>query len=316
MEGNSGPRSTTTASAGSVKHKPANTAKRHARRPSRQLRPGWKKRVSIITMSSGIDVPTSRSIAIACTATAWRNSGREVPPITPAAPEATPPSPCRPWASPTTTGVPMAPNDTGLLSAINARTTAAKGVRPSATSNGAVIAAGVPKPAAPSRKAPNSQAIRITCARGSGEMCMKPSRIAAIAPLAVRIFSRRMAPSTIHRIEAAMITPSIDAASTWTAGTPQNTTLAAAVRTRLRGMAVAAGRRRMTSRPRTASSGVSAATTIPAIQPRKTRTGTVACKSTLCVTLPIISREKPRRPCEAMKMTSHFFFRAASTIPS
>lgn len=49
---------------------------------------------------------------------------------------------------------------------------------------------------------------------------------------------------------------------------------------------------------------------------RYTNTGTVACDSTFCVTLPIISLERPRRPCEAMKITSHFLFLAASTMPS
>ncbi len=171
---------------------------------------------------------------------------------------------CNPCIRPTATGVPMAPNDTGLLSATRASVTAAIGRNPSATRSGAVTAAGVPKPAAPSRNAPKSQAITMTCTRGSGEMRANPRRIAAIAPPAVRTLRSRMAPNTIQRMEAAISTPSIDAARTRRTGTPQAATPTPAVRAKLNGIAAAAGRRNTTRRTRTASSGVSAARIIVA----------------------------------------------------
>ena len=49
---------------------------------------------------------------------------------------------------------------------------------------------------------------------------------------------------------------------------------------------------------------------------RYTTTGSLECVSTFCVTLPMISAEILRRPCEAMKITSHFCFFAALMIPS
>ena len=102
----------------------------------------------------------------------------------------------------------------------------------------------------------------MTCARGSGVTRMNPFRIAAIAPLSVRTFKRRMAPNTIQRIDAAMTTPSIDAASTCRTGTSQTRMLTPAVIARLNGMAVAADKRRITRSPKTASSGVRAANSI------------------------------------------------------
>ena len=49
---------------------------------------------------------------------------------------------------------------------------------------------------------------------------------------------------------------------------------------------------------------------------RYTITGIVECDNTFCVTLPMISRERPRRPCEAMKIASHLRFFAAAMMPS
>ena len=174
------------------------------------------------------------------------------------------------------TGVPRAPNETGLLSATSARTTAAMGEKPSAVSSGAVIAAGVPKPAAPSRKAPNSQAMITTWARGSGVMRVKPIRMASRAPLAASTLSRAIAPNTIHNIETAITTPSRVAASTSRTGTLQTKRLTVAVTARLSGMALTAGRRSTTSSPSAASSGASAAAMVSNAIASRGRAGAAA----------------------------------------
>ena len=86
-----------------------------------------------------------------------------------------------------------------------------------------------------------------------------PSRMAVMAPPAVRTLSRKIAPKTIQTIDAAITVPSVAAARTWITGTRQMTTLTRAVTRRLIGIATAAGKRSMTSSPRTAMSGASAA---------------------------------------------------------
>lgn len=161
-----------------------------------------------------MSVPTRTSIAIACTATSCSNAPTGRSPIAATTIGAKAGPSCRPCASPMTMGVPTAPNETGLLLATSASTTAAIGESPIATRSGAVIAAGVPKPATPSRKAPNSQAMITTCTRGSGVMRMKPARMTSIAPLAVSVLSRRIAPKTIQRMDAAIHKPSKTAATT------------------------------------------------------------------------------------------------------
>jgi hypothetical protein len=67
-------------------------------------------------------------------------------------------------------GVPRAPKATGAVFAINDSPQAARGLKPSCIRMAAVMATGVPKPAAPSKNAPNAKAIRITCILGSGAM--------------------------------------------------------------------------------------------------------------------------------------------------
>lgn len=64
-------------------------------------------------------------------------------------------------------GVPTAPKVTGMLLNIKVIMTAAIGRKPRYTSRGAVRAAGVPKPAAPSIKALNVKPIRSACRRAS-----------------------------------------------------------------------------------------------------------------------------------------------------
>ncbi len=85
--------------------------------------------------------------------------------------------------TPTSIGVPTAPNETGVDWMISVTMTAAMAGKPMATSSGAAMAAGVPKPEAPSISEPNSQAMMIACTRRSGEIEVKPLRIARIAPL-------------------------------------------------------------------------------------------------------------------------------------
>ncbi len=67
-----------------------------------------------------------------------------------------------------------------------------------ATSSGAAMAAGVPKPEAPSMKQPNSQAMMMAWMRRSGLMVVKPARMAVIPPECLRVFSSRIAPKMIH----------------------------------------------------------------------------------------------------------------------
>ena len=61
-------------------------------------------------------------------------------------------------AMPTRIGVPTAPKVTGVLWMINVHMTAASAGKPRARSKGPATAAGVPKPDAPSIKAPNIHA--------------------------------------------------------------------------------------------------------------------------------------------------------------
>ena len=70
-----------------------------------------------------------------------------------------------------------------MLWMIRVTMTAAIAGKPMATSSGAAIAAGVPKPDAPSISEPNSQAMMMHCTRRSGEIRVKPPRMARMAPL-------------------------------------------------------------------------------------------------------------------------------------
>ncbi len=102
-------------------------------------------------------------------------------------------------------GVPIAPKVTAVLWIIIPTITAAAAGKPSATSKGAAMAAGVPKPEAPSRKEPNSQAIRIIWTRRSGESWVNPARIDWTAPEYRRVLSNKRAPKMIRRRSA--VTP-------------------------------------------------------------------------------------------------------------
>ena len=64
-------------------------------------------------------------------------------------------------------GMPIAPKATGAVLAIRHMPAAYNGLKPRPTSNAADIATGAPKPAAPSKNAPNENAIKSACKRRS-----------------------------------------------------------------------------------------------------------------------------------------------------
>ena len=106
-----------------------------------------------------------------------------------------------------TIGVPTAPKETGVLWIIIPISTAANAGKPMATSKGAAIAAGVPKPEAPSIKVPKHQAMIIAWTLLSGEMLVKPWRITSIAPVYFNVLSRKIAPNTIHKTDTVITKP-------------------------------------------------------------------------------------------------------------
>ena len=74
-------------------------------------------------------------------------------------------------------GTPAAPKATGVEFNISVTIAAAIGGNPRPTSSGAASAAGVPKPATPSIKAPNIHPMMMTCIRLSSVILSKPSLI-------------------------------------------------------------------------------------------------------------------------------------------
>ena len=107
---------------------------------------------------------------------------------------------------------------TGVLCTIIPSMTAVMAGKPSATSNGAVIAAGVPNPDAPSMKLPKSQLMMMTWTLRSGVIFAKPARIAAMAPECFNVLSNRIAAKMMNRISNEMKSPWIDAAAIWATG--------------------------------------------------------------------------------------------------
>ena len=67
-------------------------------------------------------------------------------------------------------GVPSAPKATGAVLAMSDKPDAASGLKPRPMSIAAVTATGVPKPAAPSKKAPRQKAMNSNCRRRSSLM--------------------------------------------------------------------------------------------------------------------------------------------------
>ena len=66
-------------------------------------------------------------------------------------------------------GVPRAPKATGDVLASSASPAACSGLKPAPISSAAEMATGVPKPAAPSMKAPKQKAISSACMRRSAD---------------------------------------------------------------------------------------------------------------------------------------------------
>ena len=138
---------------------------------------------------------------------------------------------CKPPCTPTSSGVPTAPKDTGVDWMIMPNITADSAGKPTATISGPATAAGVPKPEAPSMKQPNSQAIRITWMRRSGVMRAKPLRMLAMPPECFSVFSSSSAPKMIHSTCTVMMMPSSVAARTRLKLTPQAVSAIRAVTT-------------------------------------------------------------------------------------
>ncbi len=98
------------------------------------------------------------------------------------------------------TGVPSAPKATGAVLAIRDRPEAASGEKPSPIRMAAVTATGVPKPAAPSKKAPKQKAISSSCSRRSSVMPDSESCRILNVPFSSVSWCRKMMLSTIQPI--------------------------------------------------------------------------------------------------------------------
>ena len=90
---------------------------------------------------------------------------------------------------------------------IKATMAAAKGGKPTLISRGAARAAGVPKPAAPSMKAPNTQPMMIARIRASLVTPLNMPLMADMAPERFRVFIIRMAPKMMTRVSKALRKP-------------------------------------------------------------------------------------------------------------
>lgn len=80
-------------------------------------------------------------------------------------------------------GVAIAPNATGAVLAVRARTAALIGWKPSAISMTEVTATGVPNPASASSSAPNENAISTACSRLSSLTCANDRRSTSKCPV-------------------------------------------------------------------------------------------------------------------------------------
>ena len=83
---------------------------------------------------------------------------------------------------PNQVGVPTAPKETGTEFMIKASIATFNGLKPKPIRIGAAIAAGVPKPLAPSIIKANAQPIIINCATGFGLMLPNHLRMMSVAP--------------------------------------------------------------------------------------------------------------------------------------
>ena len=97
-------------------------------------------------------------------------------------------------------GMPIAPNATGAVFAIRHSPAACSGLKPSPTSSAAVIATGAPKPAAPSRNAPNEKPISSICRRWSSVIDSTDARMMSNWPVFTTTLYRNTAATMIHAI--------------------------------------------------------------------------------------------------------------------
>src|SRR5690606_15628460 len=122
-------------------------------------------------------------------------------------------------------------------------TTAANPGNPSATSKGATIAAGVPKPEAPSMNEPNNQAITIIWTLLSGLIVSKPARILYNPPEYFRDESNNSAPKIMYRTSKLMNRPCIPDAAMAAASISQHQNAIPTVLNSTKGMTYLAGSR-------------------------------------------------------------------------
>ena len=97
-------------------------------------------------------------------------------------------------AKPNQVGVPTAPKDTGTEFITSVKIATFNGLKPKLIRIGAAIAAGVPKPDAPSIIKANDQPIIISCATGFGLMVASHLRIMSIQPVVSIIRLNMIAP--------------------------------------------------------------------------------------------------------------------------
>ena len=98
------------------------------------------------------------------------------------------------WPKPNHVGVPTAPNDTGTEFITKVKMATRKGLKPRLIRMGAAMAAGVPKPDAPSIMKANDQPIIISWATGLGLILASHLRIVSIQPVVSIMRLNMMAP--------------------------------------------------------------------------------------------------------------------------
>ena len=121
-------------------------------------------------------------------------------------------------AKPNQVGVPTAPKETGTEFITKVKIATFNGLKPKLIRIGAAIAAGVPKPDAPSIIKANDQPIIISCATGFGLMVASHLRMTSMQPVVSIIRLNIIAPkitvigvSVLTRPEAAVALSSIPA---------------------------------------------------------------------------------------------------------
>src|SRR5678815_1430655 len=100
----------------------------------------------------------------------------------------------------TVMGIPIDPNATGAVLAIKHKPAAYSGLNPNPTSIAAVIATGAPKPAIPSKKEPNENAINKTCNLLSDVMEAIKCLMISSWPLRTVMLNKNTAVMTIQQI--------------------------------------------------------------------------------------------------------------------